>query len=189
MLRILVFNDYVLEKDDEIILVEPNWYSEMILRIDAMLLPKGIAGNPTLLNNEQRQQLTDIQKYIKTEFEIPVGNSFAPSLFCLTYLIWLSTENKTHEEDHLKAFTQAVITQPAIDLTNYNKVKELLPACVQVKYEHVFIDANPVLDITKEEIKEYTNANLELAKKMCRMAGDYDLIDKLDDYSVRVYRG
>jgi len=53
----------------------------------------------------------------------------------------------------------------------------------------VFIDANPVLDITKEEIKEYTNANLELAKKMCRMAGDYDLIDKLDDYSVRVYRG
>ena len=97
MLRILVFNDYVLEKDDEIILVEPNWYSEMILRIDAMLLPKGIAGNPTLLNNEQRQQLTDIQEYIKTEFEIPVGNSFAPSLFCLTYLYTYNILGETGE--------------------------------------------------------------------------------------------
>ena len=60
---------------------------------------------------------------------------------------------------------------------------------VIITYEDLFIDINPVLDIDKEEIKNYTTANLELAKKVCRMAGNYDLIEELDDYSVRVYRG
>ena len=53
--------------------------------------------------------------------------------------------------------------------------------------EMVKLNGYPYID--KEEIKNYTTDNLEQAKKICRMAGNYDLIEDLDDYSVRVYRG
>jgi len=178
----------------EAVLVKPNWYSQLQLGIKKMLSYRGITGNPNFLTAEEKEQLAKIQTHIKEEYAIEVGNMLAPTVFCLAYLIWLKTCERTHEEDYLKEFTQNTIINASKEFTleEYEAVAEELKKAhniTYVDYEDLYIDVNPVLDITKDEIKQYTNDNLEVAKKIARMAGDYDMIDELDNYSVRVYRG
>jgi len=194
MLNFMNYGITRLGNAEKAIIVKPNWYSEMQLGIKKMMKHKGISGVPNFLTDDERQQLKDIQTHIKEEYEIEVGNLLAPTVFCLSYLIWLRTLERTHEEDHLKEFTLNTIIDAGKNFTldNYNETEETLKKVhelIYVDYEDLFIDCNTQLDITKEEIKKYTTDHLEISKKIARMAGDYDMIDELDNYSVRVHRG
>ena len=194
MLNFMNYGITRLGNTEEAIIVKPNWYSEMQIGIKKMQKHKGISGVPNFLTEQEKQQLTDIQTHIKEEYELEVGNLMAPTVFCLSYLIWLRTIEHTHDEDYLKQFTLNTIVDASKNFTldNYNEAEETLKKVhelVYVEYEDLFIDCNTQLDITKEEIKKYTTDHLETAKKVARMAGDYDMIDELDNYSVRLYRG
>lgn len=194
MLNFMNYGITRLGNTEEAIIVKPNWYSEMQIGIKKMQKHKGITGVPNFLTEEEKKQLTYIQSHIKEEYEIEVGNMLAPTVFCLSYLIWLRTLERTHEEDYLKEFTLNTIIDAGKNFTldNYNEAEETLKKVhklIYVDYEDLFIDCNTQLDITKEELKKYTTDHLEISKKMARMAGDYDMIDELDNYSVRVHRG
>lgn len=194
MLNFMNYGITRLGNTEEAIIVKPNWYSEMQIGIKKMQKHKGITGVPNFLTEEEKKQLTYIQSHIKEEYEIEVGNLLAPTVFCLSYLIWLRTLERTHEEDYLKEFTLNTIIDAGKNFTldNYNEAEETLKKVhklIYVDYEDLFIDCNTQLDITKEELKKYTTDHLEISKKMARMAGDYDMIDELDNYSVRVHRG
>ena len=194
MLNFMNYGITRLGDSEKAIIVRPNWFSEMQLGIKKMQKNKGISGVPNFLTEQEKQQLTDIQTHIKEEYELEVGNLMAPTVFCLSYLIWLRTIEHTHDEDYLKQFTLNTIVDASKNFTldNYNEAEETLKKVhelIYVDYEDLFIDCNTHLDITKEELKKYTTNNLDIAKKIAKMSGDTETIDKLNDYSDRLQGG
>jgi len=194
MLNFMNYGITRLGDSEKAIIVRPNWFSEMQLGIKKMQKHKGISGVPNFLTEQEKQQLTDIQTHIKEEYELEVGNLMAPTVFCLSYLIWLRTIEHTHDEDYLKQFTLNTIVDASKNFTldNYNEAEETLKKVhelIYVDYEDLFIDFNTHLDITKEELKKYTTNNLDIAKKIAKMSGDTETIDKLNDYSDRLQSG
>lgn len=193
----LNFEQYAIIKEHEAVLVKPNWFSEMLLQSKRLMKHKELANPIDFFKDNEEQELKEIQKHINDEYDLDVGNITAPTLFCLCYLGWLKSLDRTHDEDLLKEFTTLMIITPALEFNfeNYNAVETELKKISKISkiynvtYEDLFIDVNPVLDLDKQEIKDYTSENLEVAKKIARMAGNYDMIDDLDDYSVRVYSG
>ena len=191
-----MLNNYTITKKQKFVLVKPCWFSELLLCNERLSQTRSVSKG--FYQEEEEKEMSDIQQHIKKEFNIEVGTPLNPTVFSLSYLVWLKKSYLKHDEANLEQHANELYVKPALNfnLDDYNVIKRktisenlLKNNIVIITYEDLFIDINPVLDIDKEEIKNYTTANLELAKKVCRMAGNYDLIEELDDYSVRVYRG